>query len=117
MSEKHQRKINAKFVRKPPAEDRALVDEQALTRKNVLWSATLELMDNRSVDCVITSISTTEATIYLSQFANCRGQILLRSPKIGKFFADVIDQDGKQIAVLLHASAKSTIAKILTTMS
>lgn len=117
MSENQQRKSNAKFLRKPPVKDRALLDEQALTRKNVLWSATMELMDNRSVDCVITSISTTEATIYLSQFANCRGQILLQSPKIGKLFADVIDQDGKQIAVLLHESAKSTVVKILTTMS
>ena len=82
------------------------------TRKNVLWSATLELPD-RSVDCVITSIAAVEATIYLSQWTRCRGPITLQNEKLGSISGDVVAQDEKQVTLALHETAQPTITRIL----
>lgn len=82
-------------------------------RKNVLWSATLELAD-RSIDCVITSISAHDATIYISQWTKCRGPVELQNSKLGSVLGEVAAQDENQVTLIFHETAQRIISRIIS---
>ena len=86
--------------------------DDSLTRKNVLWAANVQLL-GQSLDCVITSISANQATIYLSQWAKCRGPVTLINTKLGTISGEAVAQNDKQVFIALHDDAKEVIARIL----
>jgi len=81
-------------------------------RVTVLWQASLQLPDKRTIDCVIVNISASGAMVQLSEQVACRGTVFLSNTKIGTFSAEPVWHEGNRVGLQFNEEVEE-VAEVL----